>query len=111
MFNFFKSLMAAQGDTGALENNLSNFGAQLKSLLDTIWPWLLGIGLACIALWGMYIGVRMIKAHKAEEKQEAKALIKQLIIGILVIFVIAAGLPMIISGIASWAGVSITKLS
>lgn len=109
IFSLF-SMLAAAGDTGTLENNLTDFGSQLNSLVGVIWPWLLGLGLVFIGLWGAFIGIKIIKAKKAEEKQEAKAYIKQLVLGIAVIFIIAAGLPLVVSGIAAWAGTPITKL-
>ncbi|MGN0760566.1 MAG: hypothetical protein ACI4MV_01330 [Christensenellales bacterium] len=104
------TLLAVAGDTGNLENQLQQFGSNLSALMSTIWPWLLGIGLTLIALWGAFIGVKIIKARKAEEKQEAKALVKQLIIGVVAIFLIAMGGPLIIQGLATWAGQSITPL-
>ncbi|MGN0797214.1 MAG: hypothetical protein ACI4M5_03325 [Christensenellales bacterium] len=107
----FTMLAAVAGDTGNLNNALIQFGNNISGLMSTIWPWLLGIGLTLIALWGAFIGVKIIKARKAEEKQEAKALVKQLIIGIVVIFLIALGGPLIIQGLASWAGQSITPIS
>lgn len=110
VFSMFSMLVAAAGDTGTLENNLTDFGSQLSSLIGVIWPWLLGLGLLFIALWGAYIGFKVIKAKKAEEKQEAKSYIKQLILGIAIIFIIASGLPLVVSGIAAWAGTPITKL-
>ncbi|MDE7216012.1 MAG: hypothetical protein K2O08_04315 [Clostridia bacterium] len=108
---FSMQMLAAAGDTGALENNLTDFGSQLNALIGVIWPWLIGVGLALVALWGAFIGIKVIKAKKAEEKQEAKAYIKQLILGIAVVFIIAAGLPLIISGMATWAGTSIVKFN
>lgn len=108
LFTF--TMLAAAGDTGNLENQLQQFGGNLSALMSTIWPWLLGIGLTLIALWGAFIGVKIIKARKAEEKQEAKALVKQLIIGVVAIFIIAMGGPLIIQGLATWAGQSITPL-
>ena len=102
-------LAAVAGDASGLEGNLNEFGIQLNALIGVIWPWLIGIGLALVALWGAFIGIKVIKAKKAEEKQEAKSYIKQLLLGIAVIFVIAAGLPLIISGMATWAGTNIVK--
>ena len=108
LFTF--TMLAVAGDTSNLQNQLQQFGGNLSSLMSIIWPWLLGIGLTLIALWGAFIGVKIIKARKAEEKQEAKALVKQLIIGVVAIFLIAMGGPLIIQGLATWAGQSITIL-
>ena len=59
---------------------------------------------------GAYIAWKVIKARRAEEKMEAKGLIMQLVVGILVVFVIVAGVPLLVQGLASWAGVELVPL-
>ncbi len=104
-------LLAAKGDTSGFENGMETFGGQLSALFNVAWPYLLGIGVVLIVGWSLYLGIRFIMAKKAEEKVEAKKLITQLLSGILLIFILVAGLPLIIQGIASWAGVTIVSFN
>ena len=103
------SMLAAAGDTGTLENNLNDFGTNFSSLFYIIFPAILGIGLLVIIAKGVHLGWKIINAKKTEERIDAKAGVKQLIIGVLVVFIIAIAASPIISGLASWAGVSIVK--
>ena len=63
------------------------------------------LGLAAIiVVWGAYIGIRVAVAHKNEEKINARDMVKNLVIGIIIIFIIAMGAPLLIDGLSSWVG-------
>ncbi len=45
---------------------------------------------------------RIAIAHKNEEKINARDMVKNLIIGIIIIFVVAMGAPLLINGLSAW---------
>ena len=53
---------------------------------------------------GAYVGIKIAIAHKNEEKINARDMVKNLIIGIVIIFVIAMGAPLLINGLSAWVG-------
>ena len=87
-----------------LNGSLSQIIDKLKSLMDSFWIYIV-IGLAAIVVvWGAYIGIRIAIAHKNEEKINARDMVKNLIIGIIIIFVVAMGAPLLINGLSAWVG-------
>jgi prolipoprotein diacylglyceryltransferase len=88
MSNFLLSmrglLMAVQQDTG-----LGNFQQQLFNLIDTAKFYIFGLLGAAAALWAIYIGLKIAQANSQEKEREAKKLVKNLIVGIVVIAVLA----------------------
>ena len=59
---------------------------------------------AVVVIWGAYVGIKIAIAHKNEEKINARDMVKNLIIGIVIIFVIAMGAPLLINGLSAWVG-------
>ena len=59
---------------------------------------------AVVVIWGAYVGIKIAIAHKNEEKINARDMVKNLIIGIIIIFVIAMGAPLLINGLSAWVG-------
>ncbi len=57
---------------------------------------------AVVVIWGAYVGIKIAIAHKNEEKINARDMVKNLIIGIVIIFVIAMGAPLLINGLSAW---------
>ena len=53
---------------------------------------------------GRYIGIKIAIAHRNEEKINARDMVKNLIIGIVIIFVVAMGAPLLINGLSAWVG-------
>ena len=56
---------------------------------------------AVVVIWGAYVGIKIAIAHKNEEKINARDMVKNLIIGIVIIFVIAMGAPLLINGLSA----------
>ena len=52
---------------------------------------------AAVVIWGAYIGIKIAIAHKNEEKINARDMVKNLIIGIIIIFVVAMGALLAVS--------------
>ena len=59
---------------------------------------------AVVVVWGAYIGIKIAIAHRNEEKINARDMIKNLVIGIVIIFVVAMGAPLLINGLSAWVG-------
>ena len=87
-----------------LNGSLAEIVEKLKSLMDSFWIYIV-IGLAAVvAVWGAYIGIKIAIAHRNEEKVNARDMVKNLIIGIVIIFVVAMGAPLLINGLSAWVG-------
>ena len=90
-------------ETG-LDSNLAEIVAKLQSLMDSFWIYIVIALAAVVVVWGAYIGIKIAIAHRNEEKINAKDMVKQLIIGIVIIFVVAMGAPLLINGLSAWVG-------
>ena len=87
-------------ETG-LDSNLAEIVAKLQSLMDSFWLYIVIALAAVVVIWGAYIGIKIAIAHRNEEKINAKDMVKQLIIGIVIIFVVAMGAPLLINGLSA----------
>lgn len=87
-----------------LNDNLAQIVEKLKGLMDSFWIYIVIALAAGVAIWGAYIGIRIAIAHKNEEKINARDMVKNLIIGIIIIFVVAIGAPLLINGLSAWVG-------
>lgn len=90
--------------TGTLNDNLGNIVNNLKTLMDSFWVYIVIALAAVVVIWGAYIGIKIAIAHKNEEKINARDMVKNLIIGIVIIFVVAMGAPLLINGLSAWVG-------
>lgn len=95
------NLLAA--DEG-LNGSLAEIVAKLQSLMDSFWIYIVLALAAVVVVWGAYIGIKIAIAHRNEEKINARDMVKNLIIGIIIIFVVAMGAPLLISGLSAWVG-------
>lgn len=95
------NLLAAEGLNGSLEQIVGN----LKTLMDSFWVYIVIALAAVVVVWGAYIGIKIAIAHKNEEKINARDMVKNLIIGIVIIFVVAMGAPLLINGLSAWVGI------
>ena len=87
-----------------LDENLAEIVAKLQSLIDSFWIYVVLALAGVVVIWGAYIGIKIAIAHRNEEKINAKDMVKQLIIGIIIIFVVAMGAPLLINGLSAWVG-------
>lgn len=92
--------------TTTLNENLQEIVTKLNELMDSFWIYIVMALAAVIVVWGAYVGIKIAIAHKNEEKINARDMIKNLIIGIIIIFVVAMGAPLLIKGLGAWAGKS-----
>ena len=80
-----------------LDENLQGIITKLQSLMDSFWIYIVMALAAVVVIWGAYVGIKIAIAHKNEEKINARDMVKNLIIGIIIIFVVAMGAPLLIN--------------
>ena len=88
----------------SLNENLQEIINKLSELMDSFWIYIVMALAAVVVIWGAYVGIRIAVAHRNEEKINARDMVKNLIIGIVIIFVVAMGAPLLINGLSSWVG-------
>ena len=89
-----------------LNENLQGIVTKLNELMDSFWIYIVLAMAAAVIVWGAYIGIRI--ANRNEDKINSRGMLKNLIVGIVIMFVIAMGAPLLINGLAAWAGASTT---
>lgn len=89
---------------GTLNDNLSGIITKLNELMNSFWVYIVLAMAAVVVVWGAYVGIKIAIAHKNEEKINARDMVKNLIIGIVIMFVIAMGAPLLINGLSAWVG-------
>lgn len=87
-----------------LDGSLAEIVAKLTTLMDSFWIYIVMALAAVVVVWGAYVGIKIAIAHKNEEKINARDMVKNLIIGIIIIFVVAMGAPLLINGLSAWVG-------
>ena len=90
--------------TPTLNGSLAEIVSKLSVLMDSFWIYIVLALAAVVVVWGAYVGIRIAIAHKNEEKINARDMVKNLIIGIVIIFVVAMGAPLLINGLSAWVG-------
>lgn len=85
-----------------LNDNLAEIVEKLQSLMDSFWIYIVMALAAVVIIWGAFVGIKIAIAHKNEEKINARDMVKNLIIGIIIIFVVAMGAPLLINGLSAW---------
>ena len=90
--------------TVTLDDSLGSILTKLQTLIDSFWIYIVMALAAIVVIWGAYVGIKIAIAHRNEEKINARDMVKNLIIGIIIIFVIAMGAPLLINGLSAWVG-------
>lgn len=88
-----------------LNESLGGIVTKLNELMNSFWIYIVLAMAAVVVVWGAYVGIRIAIAHKNEEKINARDMVKNLIIGIVIIFVVAMGAPLLIEGLSAWVGI------
>lgn len=89
-----------------LNESLAQIVANLQTLMDSFWIYIVLAMAAAVVVWGAYIGIRIAIAHRNEDKINSRGMVKSLIIGIIIMFVIAMGAPLLINGLSAWVGIA-----
>ena len=85
-----------------MNGELDIIKSKLDSLISYVVPWVFGIIASLVIVWIIYIGIKYIMATSADKRKEAKEIIKQFVIGLIVLFVIAAISGSVIGGLYYW---------
>ena len=88
-----------------LDGSLSGIVTKLNELMNSFWIYIVLAMAAVVVVWGAYVGIKIAIAHKNEDKINSRDMVKSLIIGIVVMFVIAVGAPLLIEGLSAWVGI------
>ena len=100
----FQFALLADSD---LNQPLGELADKMSELIDSFWWLFLTLAAVLIVAWGAYVGIKYVIAQRNEQKVEARDLIKQLLIGILIIVAITVGGPLIVKGLSAWMGTPI----
>lgn len=85
-----------------MRDNFVTIIDKIEELVDSVWVYMLMVCASVVVVWGAYIGIRVAVAKRNEEKINARGMVKSLIIGIVIMFVLAMALPMLIHGLGKW---------
>ena len=88
--------------SASLDTNLESIVSKISELMDSFWMYIVIALASIVVVWGAYVGIKIALAHKNDEKINAREMVKNLIIGIVVIFVVAMGAPLLIEGLNAW---------
>lgn len=88
-----------------LNDSLSGIVTKLNELMDSFWIYIVLAMAAVVVVWGAYVGIKIAIAHRNEDKINSRDMIKNLIVGIVIMFVIAMGAPLLIEGLGAWVGI------
>lgn len=102
-------LMSMANRKLGMRDNFNEIILKLNELVDSVWIYMILGFTTVISAWGVFIGVKVAVAKKKEEKVDARSMVKNLIIGTVVLFVIAFALPLLIKGLAGWTGAYIPE--
>ena len=91
-----------------LNESLGGIVTKLNELMNSFWIYIVLAMAAVVVVWGAYVGIKIASAHKNEDKINSRDMVKSLIIGIVVMFVIAVGAPLLIEGLSAWVGTAAT---
>ena len=84
-----------------LGNQYEEVSNYVEYLYKEYQPYMVWVFLATAGVWSVAIGVALIIAHKNEDKEKAKKMLVNYVIGLVVIFVILVAAPFLIRGIAA----------
>ncbi len=84
------------------ENSFKQIVTKIEELVDSFWTYIIMVGAAFVVVWGAVIGIKIAIARRREEQINARGMVKSLVIGIIVVFVIAVVCPMLIKGLSAW---------
>ena len=87
-----------------LNDSLQVIVTKLNELMDSFWIYIVLAMAAVVVVWGAYVGIKIAIAHRNEDKINSRDMVKSLIIGIVIMFVIAMGAPLLIDGLGAWVG-------
>lgn len=90
------------GDVYAQElgNQTEEVTSYVEYLFEQYSPYMIWVFLATAGVWSIFMGIMIIIAHRNEEKEKAKRMLVNYLIGLVVIFGILVAAPYLVRGIA-----------
>lgn len=85
-----------------MESSFNSIVVRLSELVNSFWIYIVMVLGSAVVVWGAVIGVKIAIAKRKEEKIDSRAMLKNLIIGIIVMAGVAAFIPLLIKGLAAW---------
>lgn len=85
-----------------MQSSFKTIVLKIQELVDSVWVYVVIAMSSVVVVWALYIGIRVIIARKNEEKINTQGMLKSLLIGVIVMFVIAVGAPLLINGLSHW---------
>ena len=85
-------------DLGNQTEMVTNY---VEYLFEQYSPYMIWVFLATAGVWSIFMGIVIIIAHKHEEKEKAKRMLVNYLIGLVVIFGILVAAPYVVRGIAA----------
>jgi uncharacterized membrane protein YidH (DUF202 family) len=88
-------------------NQFTTFATALDNLFDQMFTPLISVAIALTAIMGVMLGFKFWKAQGDETKlKEAKHSVWYFVIGIVVVFVVVVGAPMLFGALSDWMNAS-----
>lgn len=102
MSKFFMTGLLAGGA------NFTDFSGILSDLFDSMFTPLIAIASSLAVIWGVYLGLKYWRSGGDENKRkEAKSAVISFVIGIVVIFLVAVGAPILITALSEWMATNV----
>lgn len=87
----------------AANQGFTDFADAFKNLFNQIWVPVISIASALAVIWGLYLGFKFWTAAGDEtKKKSAKSALISFVVGIVVIFAVAVGAPLLIVALGNW---------
>ncbi len=83
-----------------VSNNETKIIAFTNSIINNYFKYIILILITTSSIWSIFMGIKIIIANKTDEREKAYLMIKNYIIGIIVIFIIIVAIPYLVKGIA-----------
>ena len=97
-----EEIVALLNQKKGMRESFGQIAEKLSELADAVWIYsVIAIG-AFVVVWGAYLGVRIAVAKRNDKKIDVKGMVKRFVIGIVLMFIFAAGLPLLIKGLSAW---------
>ena len=85
-------------DLGNQTEMVTNY---VEYLFEQYSPYMIWVFLATAGVWSIFMGIMIIIAHKHEEKEKAKKMLVNYLVGLVIIFGILVAAPYLVRGIAA----------
>lgn len=101
IYKKYKCVLCNTIKSEVIELETSTILSKINLILNNYFSYIILILLASSSIWSIFIGVKIIIIRNSEDQQNAKLMLKNYIIGLVVIFIILLAIPLLIKGISS----------